>query len=480
MKFITLTMKKYLFLLTIFFLAACGGSTEPTAVPQPTAEIAAAPEVTAEPTDTTVPQAAPTEAPITNTLVPEPPTATAPPTATSDTEVEPTAADTEDTEETAVPEADPTETAIETTEAAPEPTSETTAEPTTASQPPPAEDPGEVPPVVSNEYPDNNDKSGWENRINVPAGFDVTYLGRVEGHPTSMDFGPDGLLYIANQEGSIFTMDSSGNVNTFASGYNTPTGIAFRPGTNQLYISDRLINENVGGEAQISIVGQGQVVGGLPCCYTFLHAAHGIAFGPDGMGYVGVGGRADHGEILDGSGRQDELHPLEASILRFNPDNGELSVYARGFRNPYDIAWDANGALWVTDNAPDYGPPEEVHRVVPGAEHGYPWYDCDTCFSPPPGVAVLPPTYTFVSHASPTGITVYKASQFPANYYNNKFVALWSAFPGAQKVMRLADGPPQNFATGFAAPIEVIVGPDGSMYVGDWATGIIFKISYTG
>ncbi len=462
-------MKKIL-LFTILFLAACGGSTEPTAVPQPTIEIAEVTETVAKPANTAVPQAVPTEASITNTLVPEPPTATAPPTAVSDTEIEPAA--TADMEETAVPETTATETAVGTTEP--------TAEPTSASQPPPAVDPGEVPPVISNEYPDNNDKSGWKNRINVPAGFDVTYAGRVEGHPTSLTFGPDRLLYISNQEGSIFTMDSSGNVSTFASGYTTPTGLAFRPGTSQLYVSDRVTNESTGGESQISIVGQGQLIGGLPCCYTFLHAANGIAFGPDGMGYVGVGARADHGEILDGSGRQDELHPLEAAILRFNPDSGEVSVYARGLRNPYDIAWDANGTLWATDNSPDYGPPEETHRIVPGAEHGYPWYDCDTCFSPPPGVEVLPPTYTFVSHSSPTGIAVYKASQFPSNYYNSKFVALWSAFAGAQKVMRLADGPPQNFATGFAAPIDVVVGPDGSMYVADWATGIIFKISYTG
>ena len=47
-------------------------------------------------------------------------------------------------------------------------------------------------------------------------------------------------------------------------------------------------------------------------------------------------------------------------------------------------------------------------------------------------------------------------------------------------MMRLGSGPPTNFATGFASPIDVIMGPEGSMYVADWATGIIFKISYTG
>ncbi|MEJ2747311.1 MAG: PQQ-dependent sugar dehydrogenase [Anaerolineae bacterium] len=185
-----------------------------------------------------------------------------------------------------------------------------------------------------------------------------------------------------------------------------------------------MVNENVGGEAQVSIVNGRQIIGGLPCCYTYFHSANGIAFGPDGMGYVGVGARADHGEVLDGSGQQDTLQPYEASILRFNPDTGEVSVYARGFRNPYDIAWDANGQLWATDNTPDYDPPERLHRVVPGGQHGYPWYDCDVCFSPPPDVTVIPPLVTFAPSASPTGITAYLANQFPG-YYNSLFVTLW-------------------------------------------------------
>jgi DNA-binding beta-propeller fold protein YncE len=34
-----------------------------------------------------------------------------------------------------------------------------------------------------------------------------------------------------------------------------------------------------------------------------------------------------------------------------------------------------------------------------------------------------------------------------------------------------------DFATGFAQPIDVAVGPNGNLYVADYATGIIFKIS---
>ncbi len=468
-------MKKaflFVFILALLFLVNCGGSEEPTATPEPTESIA---EVLPTETNTAVPEPTATEILPTKTAVSEPPTATAPSTATAESD-EPTAEPA--AEITAEAETDATE--------APEPaaTGESSEEATeTPTQPPSSNPPaiGEVSAPPDNNYPDNNDKAGWENRIRVPEGFSVKYIGRVDGQPTSITFGPDGLLYVATQLGTIYTMSDSGGIGVYASGFNTPTGIAFRPGTSDLYVSSRIINENVNGESQVSIANGRQIIRGIPCCYTYFHAANGIAFGPDGMGYVGIGGRSDHGEILDGSGRQDTLHPMEAQIIRFNPDTGEWTTYARGFRNPYDIAWDGNGQLWATDNTPDFDPPERLHRVVPGGEHGYPWYDCDVCFSPPEGVNVIPPLVTFVPSASPTGVTAYLANQFPG-YYNSLFVTLWSAFPGAQKVMWVGPGGsfPKNFATGFGAPIDVTVGPSGSLYVADWATGIIFKISYTG
>ena len=473
-------MKKailFIFIFAMMFAVSCGGNEEPT--PEPTEAVA---EVIPTETNTAVPEPTATEILPTNTAVSEPPTAT-PLTTVSDEEAtkEPTAeATTEEATETAVPESTPTEEAATEATATSDDTGEEEATATSppVSNPPPSTN-VEAPP--DNNYPEYGDKAGWENRIRVPAGFSVKYIGRVDGQPTSITFGPDGLLYIAVQLGTIYTMDDNGGVGVYASGFNTPTGIAFRPGTSDLYVSSRIRNENVGGEAQVSIANGRQIIGGIPCCYTFFHSANGIAFGSDGMGYVGIGARADHGEKLDGSGQQDELHPMEASIIRFNPDTGDWSSFARGTRNPYDIAWDANGQLWATDNMPDFDPPEVLHRIQPGAEHGYPWYDCDVCFSPPAGVTINQPRITFVPSSSPTGITAYLSDQFPG-YYNSLFLTLWSAFPGAQKVMLVGAGgtAPTNFATGFGAPIDVTVGPDGSLYVADWATGIIFKISYTG
>ncbi len=430
------------------------------------------------------PQAAPDAEETANVLSAMEVTATARALVTpTETPVPPTAVPTETPNATPTP-VEPTPT--------PEPTASPTAGPSptpTLSAPPPIGVIEQAPYAesdCSDKYPCNDDEAGWEARIRLPEGFTASYYARIDGQPNSITFGPDGLLYVATMDGSIYTIDESGTINTVLTGLMVPTGLAFQPGTERLFISNRVLEQNVDGESQVSVLEDGELttlIGGLPCCYTSFHAANGIAFGPDGYGYVAVGARADHGEILSGPniGEQDERSELEASILRFNPDGGDVAPYARGFRNAYDIAWDASGRLFATDNGPDFGPPEEFHVVQPGEEHGYPWYECEGCFSAPPDVAIVPPAHTFEPHTSPTGMTTYLGSQFPG-YYESIFVTLWSAFEGAQKIVYFAPGGVEatDWATGFAAPIDLTIGPDGSMYVADWATGIIFEIRYTG
>ncbi len=338
----------------------------------------------------------------------------------------------------------------------------------------------------SEKYPCNEDVEAWEERIRLPDGFEATYYALIDGKPNVITFGPDGLLYVGTMAGEIFIVDDEGRSELYVDGFKAPAGLAFQPGTERLYVSSRVLDQIVDGIAQVVVVEDGvvtELIGDLPCCYVGMHSANGIAFGPDGYGYVAVGGRADHGEILfgDNAGEPDELHPYEASILRFSPDGSTVEVFARGFRNSYDIAWDGDGDLFTTDNMPDFGPPEEFTRVEPGGEHGYPWYNCDVCFAPPDSVEIVPPLHTFVPHSAPTGITAYLDDAFPG-YYNSFFVTLWSAFAEAQRVVWFSSGGEETatFATGFAAPIDLTVGPDGALYVADWATGIIFRIEYVG
>lgn len=439
----TTTKFMILCLMAIMILAACGTDegTQPTAETESSGQIETGPTATviseeplpAPPTTTPVPTA---EIPATNTPPPVTPTATVPP-----------------------------------------------AEHENVDQAPYAES------ECSDKYPCNDDAAGWEARLRVAPGFNGRYFARIDDLPTSLTIGPDGLLYVAGRSGTIYQIDENGEATPFIDGFTVPTGIAFQPGTERLFVSNRVNDRNVDGEGQVSVVEEGQIstlIANLPCCYIGMHGPNGIAFGPDGYGYVGVGGRADHGERLvePDVGSQDDLSPVEASILRFDPDEGSVEIYARGFRNPYDIAWASTGTLYATDNGrdpdPETGesPPDEVHMVAPGGEHGYPYYECSVCFGIPEGIDIIPAILELVPHAAVTGIEAFRAEAMP-EYYDDLFIVLWSAFEGAQKVIRYSPDTDEasDFATGFAQPIDVTIREDGRLYVADYATGIIFEIS---
>ncbi len=461
--------KKYFqFFVIVFVLSitvACGGqsSQEEPAVTTRADEIAQSEE-----TATSVPTA------LVMTATPIPPTIEATSTAVSaDATPEPTA----------IP--SPTATVFPTATAVPDEWLTPAAHAPDVAQPPYVES------ECSDRFPCNEDAEAWNERIRVPEGFEASYFAYLPNpeHPdraqqlTSLTFGPDGLLYVATTLGNIYTIDQDSEVTLFADGLTVPTGLAFQPGTNKLYVSNRVLDRNVDGEGQISVIENGVIstlFDGLPCCYVGMHGPNGIAFGPDGYGYVGVGGRADHGEILDGSNMPDEMEPLEATILRFNPDGSEVEPYAFGFRNPYDISWDADGRLFATDNGRDGEVADELHIVEAGGQHGYPYFDCPACFGIPDDIELVETWHEFQPHAVATGIVTYLDNEFPG-YFNSQFLTLWTAMDFAERVVRfLPDGSNSTFATGFAAPIDLTIGPDGALYVADYATGIIFKIVYTG
>lgn len=452
------------FLLTLLFLAGCSSASG-------TGEPAEAGSETVSEAGDSQPQQA--------TATAEPSSTPLPPTST--------VTNTPDPAHTLTPTPEPTATATTTPTKTPVPDEWLTP----AAHAPDLEQPPYAESECSDRFPCNDDVEAWEQRIRVPEGFTAEYFAYIPNaekpdraaNLTSLTFGPDGLLYVATARSGIYTIDQDGQVELYYRDVLVPTGLAFQPGTDRLYVSNRVEDLNVGGEAQVSVFEDGQMqtlFAGLPCCYVGMHGPNGIDFGPDGYGYVGIGGRADHGEILDGSNQPDEMHPLEAIILRFSPDGSEMEPYAWGFRNPYDIAWDANGNLFATDNGRDGEVADELHLVEPGGQHGYPYFDCPACFGIPEGIEVIDPYYEFQPHAVAAGITSYLDNTFPG-YYNSLFVTLWTAMEFAQRVVRFTpDGVMSTFATGFAAPLDITAGPDGALYVADYATGIIFKISYTG
>jgi hypothetical protein len=96
--------------------------------------------------------------------------------------------------------------------------------------------------------------------------------------------------------------------------------------------------------------------------------------------YFGSGSRTDHGE-LEGATREEPLTsaifrvPTSGEDLLLANDETELQPYlfADGFRNPFDLAWNAEGELFATENGPDLDFPEELNWIQEGQSYGFPW-----------------------------------------------------------------------------------------------------------
>jgi hypothetical protein len=188
----------------------------------------------------------------------------------------------------------------------------------------------------------------------------------------------------------------------------------------------------------------------------FNHGACHLAEGPDGMLYLGVGSRTDHGETgkdehLDKNGETE----LTAAMLRLDPKAPKPEVYCRGLRNPYGFAWDDQGRLLAGEHGPDANHPEELNWLRRGKHYGFPYvfgngekpmYPDATpspeglTFEPPianlgpdarPGDA---PYYSFHPHSAPTGMLYYRDGALPERYKGSFFLTRFGNFLGKEPV----------------------------------------------
>ncbi len=356
-----------------------------------------------------------------------------------------------------------------------------------------------------NDYPCADDIDGWLARINVPEGFGVSHLGRLPGQPQQITYGPDGRLYATvhldgTQNGAVAILDENGAVSLHSTGYISPVGLAFQPGTDVLYVTARLFPTE-GGVLYRIVPGQTPeaVLTNLPCCWREIdNQPNGIVFGPDGFMYMGVSALSDKAEPPEGA-RQEfaTLDQLEATVLRIQPHTAGVEIYARGIRHPFDLAFDLRRTLYATDSGIVEGPGDRLLRLAPGAHYRWPYwrtFGCAECPPADPDITYSDGLLRFADYTLPRGLTVYDGRQFPANYFDSVFVALWNAREdgGGQRVVRITPGEvptdpallaayrPQAFVTGLLRPIDVTVAPDGSLVVADFIYGNVWRVRWVG
>ena len=168
---------------------------------------------------------------------------------------------------------------------------------------------------------------------------------------------------------------------------------------------------------------------------------------------------------------------------------GNLEVFARGLRNPYDLTFTPDGRLWATDNGSD--PPcatiDELNLIQEGKDYGWPYSPgCDAFAKGERPVADLG------FFTSSDGLAYYDAVAFPAEYRGSFFVAQWGANSGdpniGKRVVRVTveetaeglRGQVTDFALGWITPWTWRVDRDGSLLVADFGSGKIYRIIYMG
>ncbi|MBX3080913.1 MAG: PQQ-dependent sugar dehydrogenase [Anaerolineae bacterium] len=341
--------------------------------------------------------------------------------------------------------------------------------------------------------------------MTVPAGFKAALWAKLPFTlPTVITFGENGTLYALGSNGQIAsaTVSDGGTVaDRITMLYDDPNdqldgavGLALRDG--KFYVSDAgkisILTDSDGDGSLDTLT---PIITGLPTRQYTFHSNNGLAFGPDGKLYFPVGATSDHGPLRE---------KYEASILRANPDGSDLEIFATGFRNPYDLVFTPSGDLFAGDNSPDainnslaYLPPEELNFIQQGKDYGFP-----NTFGNMPYPNSEPPLVELPTSSASSGITYYDAAMFPLAYHGLYLAQFGTgaAYPVAsgvktgQAVVLITLSPDgqggyhgswQVFARmrtdlGDYHPIDVTVGPDGALYVAEYMTGTIFRISYEG
>ena len=129
----------------------------------------------------------------------------------------------------------------------------------------------------------------------------------------------------------------------------------------------------------------------------------------------------------------------------------DISVYASGLRNPYDLVYTTQGLMYATDNGandgfgdvstgpdtqePVVGAPDELNRLVAGEYYGHP--NRNRGFTDPrqnvyydPFEASIPGVYTAplaIADASTNGIDEYRAATFGGQLQGNLIAQQWDS-----------------------------------------------------
>jgi glucose/arabinose dehydrogenase len=282
--------------------------------------------------------------------------------------------------------------------------------------------------------------------------------------PWGLTFLPDGSALVGERDSHrVKHVDPDGTVTDVGrvsgvdgSGEGGLLGLALSPS----YDSDRLLFAYYTRGAQNVVArmtydgsrlsGQRVIFDGIPS--GPIHDGGRIAFGPDGLLYVGTGeaGRRDPAQ---------DKGDLGGKILRLTPDGKAAPgnpfgspVWSYGHRNVQGLAWDSRGQLWAAEFGQNTW--DELNRIVKGGNYGWPVVEGRA------GRAGFrdPVRQWHTDVASPSGIAIAGNAVYMAGLRGAR---LWQIpIPGGKA------GRPNALLTGRYGRLRTVaLAPDGSLWL---------------
>jgi len=340
----------------------------------------------------------------------------------------------------------------------------------------------------------------------LPAGFSETLVANGLSSPTSMDFAPDGRLFVCLQGGQLRVIKNGSllptpfvSLTVNSSGERGLLGVAFDPNfatNNFVYvyytaptpsIHNRVSRFTANGD--VAVAGSELVLLDLENLSATNHNGGAIHFGPDGKLYVAVG------ENAVPSNSQTLTNRL-GKVLRINSDGSipsdnpffntatgvNRSIWALGLRNPFTFAFQpGTGRLFINDVGQNAW--EEINDGIAGSNYG--WSTCEG-FCTPPNSNFRDPLFQYGhGSTSTTGCAIVGGGfynpatiQFPASYVGKYFFA--DLCTGWIRVFDPTNNTAADFGSGVATPVDLKVGSDGSLYYLAIGSSAVFRIQFTG
>lgn len=351
--------------------------------------------------------------------------------------------------------------------------------------------------------------------LELPEGFSISVFADGFMRPRMMAQSDDGTVYVTleNTNELAILRDTNGDgvadeqsVQGDFGDINLLHGIEIDGDAIYLATEKSIWSGTLGEDGQVE--GLSAIVENLPDGDQHGHRT--LALGPDGMLYAGLGSSCNDCT---------ETNPENATVLRFNPDGSGREVFASGLRNPEGFDWQpSTGELWNADHGIDWrgddAPPEEINKLVQGADYGWPFcYGAQVAnlaipYPAPEGfdtieqyceVATTATSLDYQAHSAPINLKFYDAEMFPEEYRGDAFVTMrgsWNRFPATgYKVVRLnfdesgALQGAEDFVSSwlvedgmaqFGRVAGLLVLDDGSLLISEDTNGVIYRVAYDG